>query len=144
MTLTEKAAYLKGLSEGLQPDESKPEGKLIAKMLDLLTDMADSIHDLEDECKELRAYAEELDDDLAEVESDLYGDEDPDEDEDEEEEDGDDAEDGDFYEVTCPHCGESVCFDDTLDPEDLICPACGEHFDCTCDGKCESCEECAE
>ena len=66
MTLTEKAAYLKGLSEGLQPDESKPEGKLIAKMLDLLTDMADSIRDLEDECKELRAYAEELDDDLAE------------------------------------------------------------------------------
>ena len=29
-----------------------------------------------------------------------------------------------------PHCGETVCFDETCDPRDLVCPACQEHFDC--------------
>ena len=76
MTLTENAAYLKGLAEGLDLDESKPEGKLITKMLALISDMADSISDLEDECEELRGYIEEIDDDLAIVEDDLYEDED--------------------------------------------------------------------
>ena len=120
MTLTENAAYLKGLAEGLNVDESKHEGKLITKMLALISDMADSISDLEDECEELRGYIEEIDDDLAAVEDDLYEDEDEDEDyEDEDEED----EETDFYEVTCPNCGEAVCFDDSLDPENLICPS---------------------
>ena len=35
-----------------------------------------------------------------------------------------------FYEAVCPHCGETVCFDETCDPRDLVCPACQEHFDC--------------
>ena len=33
MTLTENAAYIKGLAEGLELDATKPEGKLIEKML---------------------------------------------------------------------------------------------------------------
>ncbi len=136
MTLTENAAYLKGLAEGLNIDDSKPEGKLLVKLLDLVSDMADSISDLEDECEELRSYIEEIDDDLAAVEDDLY------EDEDDEELDEDEDEEADFYEVTCPNCGEAVCFDDSLDPEDLMCPACGERFDCTCDGACEDCDGC--
>ena len=132
MTLTENAAYLKGLAEGLDLDESKPEGKLITKMLALISDMADSISDLEDECEELRGYIEEIDDDLAIVEDDLYEDED------------DEDDDTDFFEVECPKCGESVCFDDSIDPENLTCPACGETFDCTCDGECELCDCCEE
>ncbi|MBO5050817.1 MAG: hypothetical protein J6D31_01335 [Clostridia bacterium] len=139
MTLTENAAYLKGLAEGLNVDESKPEGKLITKMLALISDMADSISDLEDECEELRGYIEEIDDDLAAVEDDLYEDEDEEDDFDDEDED---EEETDFYEVTCPSCGEAVCFDDSLDPENLICPSCGEKFDCTCDGECEACDGC--
>ena len=46
--------------------------------------------------------------------------------------------------MECPNCGESVCFDDSIDPENLTCPACGETFDCTCDGECECCEGCDE
>ena len=136
MTLTENAAYLKGLCEGLDLDETKPEGKLITKMLELIADMADCISDLEDECEELRGYIEEIDDDLADVEDEIFEYE-------EEDEDGED-EDAEFYEVECPNCGESVCFDDSIDPENLTCPACGETFDCTCDGECEDCDGCNE
>lgn len=143
MTLTEHAAYLKGLAEGLNLDETKPEGKLIGKLLELVSEMADSISELEDNCSENREYIEELDDDLAAVEDEVYG-LDVDADDDEEDEDDEDDEDGDFYEVTCPNCGESVCFDDTIDPTNLKCPSCGETFDCTCDGACENCEGCDE
>ena len=135
MTLTEQAAYLKGLCEGLDLDTAKPEGKLISKMLELISDMADSISDLEDECAELRAYCEELDEDLGGVETDLY-ECDGDDDEDLFDEDEDDEP---YYEITCPNCGEAVCFDDSLDPSELVCPACGESFDATCDGSCEEC-----
>ena len=139
MTLTENAAYIKGLAEGLDLDATKPEGKLITKMLDLISDMADCLSDLEDECDELRAYIEEIDDDLADVEDEIFEYEYEDED-DEDDEDDDEA----FYEVICPNCGETVCFDDTLDPENLTCPACQETFDCTCDGECDCCEGCEE
>ena len=137
MSLTENAAYLKGLAEGMDLDTTKAEGKLISKLLELVSDMADSISDLEDECEELRSYIEEVDEDLSYVEEDLY---DFDDDEDEGEEDEDD--DAEFYEVVCPHCNETVCFDDTIDPENLICPNCGGKFDCTCDGACDTCDGC--
>lgn len=140
MTLTENAAYIKGLAEGLDLDATKPEGKLISKMLELISDMADSISDLEDECEELRSYIEEIDDDLADVEDEIFEYEYEDEDDEDDDEDDDEA----FYEVICPNCGETVCFDDSLDPENLICPACQETFDCTCDGECDCCEGCEE
>jgi hypothetical protein len=31
---------------------------------------------------------------------------------------------------TCPGCGEVICFDETIDPENLTCPACNEKFAC--------------
>ena len=36
--------------------------------------------------------------------------------------------DEDFMEAMCPHCKETICFDNELDPADLICPACGKNF----------------
>lgn len=142
MELNETAAYLKGLAEGLDLDTSKPEGKLIDKLLALVSDMADSIVALESECADLREYVEELDDDLASVEDDVYGDADDEDSEEDEDDEDDEDEDGDFYEVVCPNCGETVCFDDSIDPENIRCPACGEKFDCTCDGNCDSCDGC--
>ena len=35
-----------------------------------------------------------------------------------------------YFECECPSCGETVCFDCTIDPEELTCPACGEKFEC--------------
>ena len=36
----------------------------------------------------------------------------------------------DYFEVECPACGDTICFDSTIDPEELVCPACGEKFEC--------------
>ncbi len=134
MDINEKSAYIKGLFEGFGIDGSKPEGKLIGELIELVTEMSEKIHNLEVECRELRDFCEELDEDLGEVEESLL-----------EEDEYDDEDDDDFFEVTCPACGETVCFDEDVEPEDLACPACGEKFDATCDPeKCASCEGCAE
>lgn len=140
MTISEKAAYIKGLAEGLNLDETTPVGKVMGKVLDLLSDLSAEVTDLREETNSLREYAEELDEDLGDVESDLWGDDEEDEDDDEDEDETG------FYEATCPACGETVCFDDSIDPEEVICPACGEKFSCVldCDGDCDSCDGCDE
>ena len=73
MTVTEKVAYLKGLVEGMEYDLTTKEGKIISKILDILTDMADEIAGLNEDVDTLYDYADELDADLGEVESELYG-----------------------------------------------------------------------
>ena len=76
MTLTEKAAYIKGLMDASELDKTSKEGKILAAVVDLLDDMALTVSDLEDTCAELDEYVEELDMDLGEMEKDIYGDED--------------------------------------------------------------------
>lgn len=134
MTLNEKAAYIKGLAEGLELDAKSKEGKIIAALLDLVTDMAQSVSDLEEDVEYLNDYIEEIDEDLGEVEEILVEDDECDCDDCDCTCDDCDCdcelEDEDFFEIDCPSCGETVCFDDSIDPEDLICPACGEKFEC--------------
>jgi len=150
MNLTEKTAYLKGLADGLDYDKTTKEGKLIAALIDLADELASAVSDLQNDIEEidsdldyLNDYIEEIDDDLEAVE-DFLDDEDEEDDEDDdwddeefEECDGDcescdgcDCADEDYYEIVCPSCGETVCFDQELDPENLLCPACGEKFGC--------------
>ena len=149
MTLTEKAAYLKGLAEGMNNDD-----KLTLKLLELVGDMADKINALEEELETHYAYLDELDHDLGELEEEVYEIEDDEYDDDcdcdccddddcdcccEDDEDDEDV----FYEVTCPSCGEKVYFDENVDPSEVTCPSCNEKFDCVCDEcDCEDCEDC--
>lgn len=139
MTLTEKAAYLKGLAEGTSLDADKPEAKLINAMLDLIGDLTQAISKLEETTNSLHDYIEEIDEDLGEVEEFIMDEFSEDDDLDDEEDDEDENEDEDYYEITCPSCGEVICFDETVDPSDLVCPACHEHFDCICD--CDDCDD---
>ena len=143
MGITENAAYLKGLFEGYELDKSTKEGKIISGMLDLIADMADKISALEADNRELHEYVEELDQDLGSVEEDLYFSEDDDDYDDDDDDDDDyDGEDTDYYEIECPSCGETVCFDSSLEPDEVVCPACGEKLGEVeiCDGNCEGCE----
>ena len=84
MTIKEKCAYIKGLSEGLSLDESKPEARLISELISLVTDMADEIESTQDDVDELTEYAEELDHDLGDVESYVFDCDDDDCDDDDE------------------------------------------------------------
>ena len=139
MTLGEKAAYIQGLADGVELDETTKEGKLIAALIDLVGDMADAIEQLDEDIDTLSDYVEELDEDLGSVEELLYDDCDCcDCDDDDCDCDGNccdcdeecELADEDFFEVECPACGETICFDGSIDPEELACPACGEKFEC--------------
>jgi len=134
MGITENAAYLKGLFDGYEVDKSTKDGKIIAGMLDLIIDLADKIAALEADNRELHEYVEELDQDLGSVEEDLYFTDDDDEDY--------EGEDADYYEIECPSCGETVCFDSSLEPDNVVCPACGDKIGEVdiCDGECSLCE----
>ena len=137
MTINEKAAYIKGIADGVELDNSTKEGKLIAALIDLVSEMAEVISDLEEDVNTVYDYCEELDQDLGSVEEMLLDDEDCDCDCDCDCCDCDDCDeccafddDDEYFEIECPSCGEIVCFDESLDPEELKCPACGEKFEC--------------
>ena len=115
MTLNEKAAYLKGLSEGLTFDKNSAEGKLLVALVDLCSEMAEEITRIDEDVEYVNDYCEELDEDLGDVEELLL-----------DEELDDDFEDEEFYEIECPHCGEIIEFDASIEPEELTCPACHE------------------
>lgn len=127
MKLGEKSAYLQGLAQGLNLDQTKPEGKVIGELLTFVSDMSNAIEALEQECSRFQDYIEEIDADLGDVEELLF-------DEDEEDDFDEDCDcdsccgcnDTEQRMLMCANCGETICYDETLDPESLICPACGK------------------
>lgn len=141
MNLTEKAAYIKGLIEGMGIKADTNEGKIYAAICDLLAEMALEVEDLADGIEDLSESVEELDEaigvideDLDDLEGFVY------EDEDEEEADND------LYKVTCPKCGDEVYLDeDTIMTGKIDCPNCGEplEFD-VCDCGCDDCDCCCD
>ncbi len=138
MTISEKAAYLKGLMDGLELDTEKAEGKMIASIVELLGDMAKRMTDIEETTIAISDELDEIEEDLDAIEDyildeeDVYDDEDDFDDWDDADEDYDDEgfdfgdEDSIIYEVKCP-CGEIINFDeDTLEEGAMNCPNCGE------------------
>ena len=156
MTIVEKAAYLKGLTEGLGISPDSKEGKLWGALNELLSDMAHEIEDLQasnldfaealDDISEDLTYLEELTCDL-DMPEDMMDEEGCSGDcssclldcgaEDEDEEDDEELSyDGVMYEVTCPVCGEEIAFDeDTLAEGSTTCPGCGETLEFDLDGE---------
>ena len=139
MTISEKAAYLKGFMEGLELDTEKPEGKMIERMVDLLGDMAKRLADVEETTIAISDELDEIEEDLDAIEDYILDEEEYFDDEDEDFEDWDDEdeeyddegfdfgdEDSIIYEVKCP-CGEVINFDEeTLEEGSMNCPNCGE------------------
>ena len=132
MTIVEKAAYLKGLTEGLGITPETKDGKLWAALQDLLSDMAHEIEDLQSGQLDMADALDELTDEVTLLQ-DCCGD--PDllstDDDDDEDEDEDEDEDASFdevlYDVTCPVCGEEITLDeDMLAQGSIDCPHCGE------------------
>ena len=120
--ISEKVAYLDGLMDGIDLQDEKLK-KLFNAIIDTLDEIAEEISDHEDAINEMDETLDDVCDCLDEHDEMLFGDEDEDEDE-EDEDDG-------FFEITCPHCGETVCFDDSMleDEEGLVCPNCNEPID---------------
>ncbi len=149
MTISEKAAYLKGLMDGLNLDTEKAEGKMISAIVDLLGDVTRRLSDVEETTIAISDELDEIEEDLDAIEDFIL---DEDEDEDFEDYDDDDEDDGFFafedamdnepeegfdfgdedstiYEVECA-CGEIIDFDEeTLEAGSIICPNCGEKLE---------------
>jgi len=122
MTNSERASYIKGLMDGLELDAKAKETKVLTAVVELLEELCVSLEELEDGFIELAEEVDEIDEDLGELEADFY---DLDDDCDCESCSGDF--DDEFFEVTCPTCGETLELNVELLEEDSIqCPNCNE------------------
>ena len=140
MTNSEKAAYIRGLMEGMDLDPNAKETKLFNAIVDLLDDLSLSVEEMEDAYDELSGQVDEIDEDLGELEEEFY-----DIDEDDDDDDDDAWEDECYYEVTCPKCGDTIeHFFVELDGGSIDCPNCGEtlEFDLEEDDSCDCGENC--
>jgi ribosomal protein S27E len=112
--LKERVAYLQGLTKGLNVSDQSAEGKLLINIVDVLDSIAEEVNCLYSAQQDLENYVESIDEDLTDIEEEVY------EDVDEEE----------FVEVECPDCHETVTFEADLLNEDealeVTCPHCGE------------------
>ena len=121
--LTDRISYLQGLAEGMKLNPEKDSHRLILGILDVLGDVGESFEALAESHGELSDYVESIDEDLADLEADLYDDEDEDAAETEEEEPFEST-----IEYECPHCRTMI----TIDPDDVdfdeetVCPECGK------------------
>lgn len=120
MELTEKAAYIKGLMDGMNIDASTNEGKVLRAMSELLCEITAAVAELDNDMSAVYDQVDELDETMdALLELD-----DEDEEADEDEADEELAE--DEYELTCPGCGAiNVVDEETLMNERIYCGNCG-------------------
>ncbi|MBO5836800.1 MAG: hypothetical protein J6Q92_02795 [Oscillospiraceae bacterium] len=136
MTLSEKAAYLKGYMDGLELDTEKAEGKMIASIVDLLCDVTKRLSEVEETTIAISDELDEIEEDLDAIEDYILDEEDEDDyddfDDDFDDEDYEDEgfdfgdEETTIYEVKCA-CGNIIDFDEeTLEEGSITCPECGE------------------
>ncbi len=135
MNISEKAAYVKGLFDGMELDMNEKQNKVLKALVDLVGEMAEEISELgqcyDDVCDQIDA----LDEDLTGVEDVLFEDDDEDDDYDEIYGDDDEtcdcencvSEDDTLYEVTCPTCNETISLtEEAVLQGSMKCPKCGE------------------
>ena len=73
MELSNKAAYLQGLVDGLGVDESTKEGKIIKAMAALLGEMADAIAAMDEDLTQAYDQINDLSEELEDLEADFVG-----------------------------------------------------------------------
>ena len=126
--IMQKAAYLKGLAEGMELDTSSKEGKILAALLELVEEMACSVSALEDSTAGIEDELDEIAEELIEIETrfdECCGDDDDFED------DCDCCDDDRYsYEVVCPTCNECIALEESIVAQGgITCPNCGEDLE---------------
>lgn len=109
-----KVAYLNGLAEGLGISKETKEGQVLLGIIDILHTIADEIDELYNDQADLEDYVKAVDEDLVDLEDEVYELED---------------EDDDLIELECPECGQLVYVKDFISDDngsvELMCPGCG-------------------
>lgn len=156
--LSDKISYVKGMCEGMDIKPDTPEHKLMLAMLDALEAVGDEIKLLHSKHDELEEYVDMMDEDIGELESEMFGGSDDldldDEDEDEDDDCDDDCDcdcdedcdcgchhdhdgfdeammDQELAERDCPNCGKSIGITMRAllkKDEPIVCPHCGSKF----------------
>lgn len=124
MSLTERAAYLRGLYDGLELDAGKSkEARLMSAIIDVLEEMASHVSENEESIMSLADQVDDLAEHVGDL-GELFLDDDMEED--------DMEEDDDFHtviEAECPNCQRMLSIDeDALAEGEIECPTCGQRF----------------
>ena len=139
---SDKVSYIRGLADGLQLSSEEPANRLLLAIIDAMDSLNDELKRMDADQKELNEYVESLDDDMCDIEDELYGSEFDDDDDDDDEcdhcncdddDEDDDEDDGDYGIVAlgkCPYCGEELPLtrDDLESESPLLCPECGKEL----------------
>jgi formylmethanofuran dehydrogenase subunit E len=130
----ERIAYLKGLLDGLRPQD-ETQVRIYAAIVDALEALADEVETNADELREqaemvqeLNEFCESLEDDMEELEKAVYEmDEKMDEEETEDDEDFETV----YQSAVCPKCGHRFYYQPELyeEGEPVQCPKCAETFE---------------
>ena len=126
--LTDRISYLKGMAAGMKLNMDKDSNKLMLEMLTVMGEIAEEMAAMTEAHHDLNEYVESIDDDLAELEESLFGEEamDGEDIDGEDDEDEDEFGEDDLIVYACPHCGTEIEFqaNDVDFDEDYLCPEC--------------------
>ncbi|WP_053959231.1 CD1247 N-terminal domain-containing protein [Sulfobacillus thermosulfidooxidans] len=139
--LRRKVSHLVGLAERYDVGSRSREGKIIEEMIDVLRDLALDVEEVSVNQAEMEDFLDELDEDLLDVEEEVYGDSDVDEDDtmtfDDDDDDtllddafldDDDLDEPSYIALECPVCHKESSYNEALFERDgiqLSCPHCG-------------------
>lgn len=71
--LFQQVSYLRGLADGLGIEESTKEGKLLLHIIDVLDDFANALGEVDEKIDDVDEYVSYMDEDLADVEEEVFG-----------------------------------------------------------------------
>lgn len=127
MALTERAAYLRGLFDGMGlREDPSAYARMLSAMIDVVEEMAGHVSENEESITALADQMDELNEELEEIAG-LFADGF------EDEEDGGDQDDDEEavteFEVECPKCTAPIIIDqETLEGGEVVCASCGQRF----------------
>lgn len=131
MSLSERAAYLRGLYDGMELNaEKSKDARMMKAIIDVIEEMANHVAENEES---IGALADQMDD-MAELvdllQEAVMGEDTPmDILDDDEYEDEDDEEFVTTFEVECPNCQKLLTIDEeVLSTGEIECPTCGQRF----------------
>lgn len=122
--LREKAAYMRGVLEGVNFNGDEQRKRLWESLIDFCDEVADNLGNLEDSQNEFADYIEAIDEDLCTLEKYFYN-------------EGDDTNenqevifnsdpDHNVLEMSCPFCNQGVYFENEAGDYEVVCPECGK------------------
>lgn len=123
--LREKAAYMRGILEGIDFNGDERQQRLWENLIDFCDGVSDELGELSDSQNEFADYIEAIDEDLATLEKYFYNNQDEDLDESPEITFTSDEE-GRVLEMNCPFCDQGVYFRDETGEYEVVCPECGK------------------